>query len=91
MESEMEWIRHDWRGPAADVEAALRALGWTGPDEEPGTLDARVGALLPAQGTALRVLDGWAYAAFLASEAIAPPVGVLDGRPELSVALLGTL
>lgn len=87
----MEWIRHDWRGPVADVEAALRALGWTGPGEEPGALDPRIGVMLPAPGKELRVLDGVAYAAFLASEVIAPPEGVLTGRPELSVALLGWL
>lgn len=87
----MSDIRHDWRGPAADVEAALRSLGWTAPGEEPGALDPRVGVMLPAPGTALVVKDGEGYAAFLASEVIAPPADVLTDRPELSVALLGWL
>ena len=84
------WTLHCWHGPPDTVAAAMRALGWHAPGEHAPQPDPRVGGFLPAAGQPLRVLDGTAYAAVVATEPLPLPDGLDVTGAELSTALLGT-
>jgi len=85
-----QWIQHFWYGPPSAAEAALRALGWHAPGEQPGTLDARIGGLIPPPGTALFALDGDAMVAVIANAPLPVPPGLSANRPELGARLIGS-
>jgi hypothetical protein len=86
-----EWTMVPWRGTPEAAEAALRALGWHGPEEAPSAAaDPRVGGFLPAAGTPLQVFDGVAYLAVAASAPIETPPGLAPAGPQLFRALLGS-
>jgi len=86
-----EWVQHFWCGPQPAAEAALRALGWHAPGEEPAVaLDPRVGGMVPPPGTGLGALDGDAMVAVVATEALPVPPGLSADRPLLGARLIGT-
>jgi hypothetical protein len=86
-----EWSLCRWHGAPADVAAALRALGWHGPDEAAAAaLDPRIGGLIPAPGEPLRQVDGVAYATVVAAEPLGLPPGLSETGPELSTLLIGS-
>jgi hypothetical protein len=86
-----EWTLCRWHGAPAAVEAALRALGWHGPDAAPAAaIDPRAGGFLPPPGEAPRRLDGTAYAAVAATAPLPLPPGLAETGPELSAALIGS-
>ena len=86
-----DWTLTRWHGAPEILTAALRALGWHGPGEEPGAFpDPSIGGFIPAPGEAPRVLDGIAYAAVLARGALPTPPGLAETGAELSSALLGS-
>jgi len=87
----MSWVQHFWYGPQADAEAALRALGWHAPGEQPAAqVDPRVGGMVPPPGTGLGALDGDAIVAVIATEALPVPPGLSADRPQLGAGLIGT-
>ena len=86
-----DWTLCRWHGPPAAVEAALRSLGWHGPEEVVGpAVDPRIGGFIPPMGEAPRIEDGIAYAALVARAPLPLPAGISETPPELSTALLGS-
>jgi hypothetical protein len=86
-----EWTMHAWQGTPEAAAAALRRLGWFGPEEAPAALpDPRIGGFLPAAGSELRSFDGIAYVAVAANAPIEAPPGLSPAGPELFRALLGS-
>lgn len=86
-----DWTPCRWHGPPAAVEAALRALGWHGPGEPPGsTADPRIGGVIPPAGESPLVVDGVAYAALAAGAPLPLPDGLEETPPGLSAALIGS-
>lgn len=86
-----EWSLRRWHGPPATLEAALRQLGWHGPEETPASgLDPRIGGFIPPAGEAPRILDGMAYATVVANAPLPTPEGLGETGPQLSAALLGS-
>ncbi len=86
-----DWTLCRWHGPPAVLEAALRALGWHGPEEVPGVaVDPRIGGFIPPAGEVARVEDGVAYAALVARAPLPLPDGLSETAPEVSTALLGS-
>lgn len=85
-----EWSLCRWHGAPAEMDAALRDLGWRGPGEEAAALDPRIGGLIPATGEPPRVVDGVAYAAIAATELLPVPPGLAATGPELSALLIGS-
>ncbi|MBU8538752.1 hypothetical protein [Falsiroseomonas tokyonensis] len=85
-----EWTMFCWQGPPEASMAALRSLGWHGPEEAPAeAADPRIGGFIPAAGTAPQTFDGIAYVAVAANAEIATPPGLAPAGPELFRALLG--
>lgn len=86
-----EWTLCRWHGPPAVLEAALRGLGWHGPEEEPAAAaDPRIGGVIPPAGEAPPVIEGVAYAAIAARGPLPTPEGLSDTPPGLSAALIGS-
>ena len=86
-----QWMMVCWHGAPEALAAALRGLGWFGPDEAPSALpDPRVGGFLPEAGQALRVLDGVAYAALAVRAPLPSPPDLVETGADLSAALLGS-
>jgi hypothetical protein len=86
-----EWTMLAWQGTPEAAAAALRALSWFGPEEQPASLpDPRIGGFLPAAGSALRSFDGVAYVAVAVNTTMEPPPGLSPAGPELFRALLGS-
>ena len=85
------WTMLAWHGPPAVVEAALRALGWHAPGEEPPAgPPPGIGGVLPAPGTPVVVLDGTAHLAVVTRTPLADPPGLLPTDPADATALLGS-
>lgn len=78
----MKWIEHRWYGPAAAIGKARAAL----PQDS-----ALIGALVPPLDEPLRVLDGMAALSFMAAVQHPVPAGVKDDKPQLIMALHGSL
>lgn len=86
-----EWIMHHWHGPPELAMNAMRALGWYGPGEQPASaLAPQIGGFIPLAGEAPRELDGTAYVAVVANEALPLPPGLAATGPDLATALLGS-
>lgn len=86
-----DWTMIYWQGPLEASTAALRGLGWHGPDEAPAALpDARIGGYMPMAGCMPRTFDGTAYVAVVANAPLATPPGLQPAGPELARALLGS-
>ncbi|WP_270933443.1 hypothetical protein [Falsiroseomonas oryzae] len=86
-----DWTLCRWHGPPEAVAAALRTLGWNGPEDAPGAaIDPRVGGFIPPAGEAPREVDGVAYAALVAREALPLPAGLAETPAELSATLIGS-
>jgi len=86
-----DWTLCRWHGSPEAIAAALRPLGWHGPDEAPGALpDPRIGGFLPPPGEAPRELDGVAYAALVVNAPLPLPPGLAETGPELSATILGS-
>ncbi len=86
-----EWTMIRWHGSPEAAATALRGLGWRGPEEPPAeTIDPRIGGFIPEPGLPIRVIDGTAFVAFAANQAIETPGGLAATGPELSAALIGS-
>lgn len=74
-------FEHRWYGLPAVIEATRAALA----------TDPRVGSIVPAPGTPIRVLDGASALSFSATEAFPLPAGLLNDKPQTIAAIHGAL
>jgi hypothetical protein len=86
-----DWTLCRWHGPPAVLEAALRGLGWHGPEEDSAAAaDPRIGGFIPSAGEPPCVVDGVAYAALVSRGPLTTPDSLFDTPADLSISLLGS-